>query len=104
MERVSGACFIPLIMSSNAVAIVTVVLQPYKDSFKLYNKGYVFMMLFMMLLLAFHFLGIVLVNNIQTNLYLINIHKIGQWMGGTLVLITFLALLYISIIILHKLY
>ena len=38
MERVSGACFIPLIMYLNAEAIVTVVLQPYKDSFKLYNK------------------------------------------------------------------
>ena len=63
-----------------------------------------FMMLFMMLLLALHFLEIVLVNNIQINKSLINIHKIGKWMGGTLVLITFLALLYISIIILRKLY
>ena len=91
----SDMCLIPVVMCLTAVAIAIIVVQPYKESFKVYNK----LDAVMMLILTLHYLAVRLFNNSKANWLL------GYQIGEVLPVITATApLVYISIIVSCKLF
>ena len=92
----SDVCFVPLVMCLTAIAIAIIVVQPYKETFKVYNK----LDSIMMLTLALHFLAVKFVDDTEAKQPFHNHNIIGLWIGGSLVIATAIVPhIYICIIV-----